>query len=178
MGRIALSAVVPLLLGITPAAAAEADVPAIVQTLADERALIRLADGLDIAVDAKDWTAARAAFADDIAFAFGAPDAPLTAMRADDLVALWRQNLHPAKTSFHLRGNHMVTVDGDTATMRSHGYAWNRLPGLEGGDLWEVWGVYTYAFARQDGEWRITAFRFTPLHDRGNAAVPAAPAPQ
>ena len=177
MTRLALSALVPILFGVAPAAAAEApSEAALVRTLADESALIRLANGLDVAVDAKDWGAARAAFADDITFAFGAPDAPLTAMRADDLVALWRQNLHEAKASFHLRGNHIVTLDGDAATMRSHGYAWNRLPGLEGGDLWEVWGVYDYAFARTPAGWRITSFRFVPLLDRGNDAVPGAPA--
>lgn len=32
------------------------------------------------------------------------------------------------KASFHLRGNHRITFEADgTATMVSHGYAWNQM---------------------------------------------------
>lgn len=141
------------------------------ERLLDERELIRLADGLDRAVDAKDWDAAMATFADQVAFRAGNTH---TILPREALVGMWQVNLFEEKTSFHLRGNHMVEIEGDTATMVSHGYAWNRLPGLEGGDFWEVWGVYTYEFSRTIDGWLITSFDFQPLHERGNSAVQTA----
>ncbi len=138
--------------------------------------LIDIANALDAAVDAKDWDRARSYFADDVRVDFsslGAGDP--TTMPSDALIDGWRTNLFDGKSSFHLRGNHQVAVDGDRATMTSHGYAWNLLPELEGGELWEVWGVYDYTFARDADVWLITGFAFKATHQRGNPAVPGAP---
>ncbi|MEM9169476.1 MAG: nuclear transport factor 2 family protein [Pseudomonadota bacterium] len=144
-------------------------VPAAAQSPEDQLALIALSNRLDAAVDAKDWAAARAVFADEIDVAFGAD--PVT-MPADDLVGMWAQALYADKASFHLRGGHIVTFDGpDAARIASKGYAWNLLPGFEGGALWEVWGDYVYDAARVDGDWKLTRFDFTATHERGNAAV-------
>ena len=140
--------------------------------LADERALIAVADGLDAAVDAKDWTTARGFFADEVRIDFSSlgGGAPAT-IPSDDLIGAWRANLFAAKQSFHLRGNHLVQIDGDTAQMTSHGYAWNKLAGLAGGELWEVWGTYDYRFARTAAGWKLTHFTFNMIHERGNPAV-------
>jgi len=142
-----------------------------VQQLLDERRLIAITDAIDSAVDNKDWTATRAYFADDLRVSLpgGAADQP---MRADELVGGWEANLYPEKTSFHLRGNHAVEIQGDTALVRSAGYAWNKLDGFEGGDLWEVWGHYEHRFERRGGDWKVTGFGFRPVHQRGNAAIP------
>lgn len=143
---------------------------------ADYLAMVRVADAVDRAVDAKDWDTARGYFTQDVRVDFssiggGAPGV----MPADDLVGAWRENLFPEKASFHLRGNHGVEMLGeDVAEMVSHGYAWNKLPGLADGELWEVWGVYEYTFLRRDGGWKISAFTFRATHSRGNAAVPSA----
>jgi ketosteroid isomerase-like protein len=134
-----------------------------------ERDLIALADGLDSAVDAKDWARVRSFFAERITFAFAGT---ASEMLADELVGTWRANLFAEKTSLHLRGNHLVEVEGDTATLRSVAYAWNKLPDIEGGDLWEVWGDYVYRYARTERGWKITSFAFSPKHSRGNARIP------
>jgi hypothetical protein len=137
----------------------------------EELLLIRLADALDNAVDAKDWAAARAFFADrlhaDFSSVSGQPGAD---MAADDLVGAWRANLKPSKTSLHLRTNHAVSVEGDTAHMTSHGYAWNRMEG-NGDPLWETWGVYEHRFRRIGGVWKIVAFKYDQRHERGNMWV-------
>jgi hypothetical protein len=140
-----------------------------------EQTLIRLADGLDNAVDDKDWAKARSLLADelilDISSLGGGPAAPIA---ADDLVGAWSGNLAPSKTSLHFRTNHQVVVDGDTAALASHGYAWNRLEG-NGDPLWETWGTYEHGFRKIDGAWKVTAFAYRQRHERGNPWVKATP---
>ncbi|MEM9750116.1 MAG: nuclear transport factor 2 family protein [Pseudomonadota bacterium] len=162
---------------LAPSARAD-DVADRLAALEARAALISIADGLDAAVDAKDWETARGYFADEVRIDFSSLDGgPPSTISSDELIGFWRANLFAEKTSFHLRGNHVIDIDGDVAEMTSHGYAWNKLPGLEGGDFWEVWGVYEYAFARRGDEWKLTAFTFKATHQRGNAAVPGAPKP-
>jgi hypothetical protein len=140
-----------------------------------EQTLIRLADGLDNAVDDKDWARARSFFADQVTADFSSlTGQPAATIPADALVEGWKTNLAPSKTSLHLRTNHQVTVEGDAATMISHGYAWNRLEG-NGDPLWETWGVYEHGFRRIDGAWKIVAFTYRQRHERGNPWVKATP---
>ena len=147
-------------------------------TVADRLELVRIADALDAAVDAKDWTLARSLFADTIRVDFtslvgGEPGE----MPADNLIAGWSGNLTQEKTSFHLRGNHRLTFTGaDSATMLSHGYAWNRMERgarkENGGEaLWEVWGTYRHDFERSGKGWLITGMTFNATAQRGNSFV-------
>jgi hypothetical protein len=133
--------------------------------------LTRIADAIDRAVDAKDWPRARAFFADRIRVDFqslsGQPPAEIA---SDDLIKGWSANLTAAKTSFHMRTNHMVTIDGDRARMTSAGYAWNRMEG-NGEPLWEVWGSYTHDFARTPQGWRVTGMKLEVAHQRGSSWV-------
>ncbi|MEM6986950.1 MAG: nuclear transport factor 2 family protein [Pseudomonadota bacterium] len=140
--------------------------------------MTRIANAIDTAVDAKDWTAARGHFVDTITVDFTSlvGGEPAT-IPADGLIAGWSSNLTAEKTSFHLRGNHQVSFsDADTATLYSHGYAWNQLErgGLAengGNPLWEVWGHYTHSFTRTDAGWRVDGMAFTATAERGNPFV-------
>ncbi|GIT93186.1 hypothetical protein JANAI62_36700 [Jannaschia pagri] len=161
-----------------PALATVVGEPVTADTLLDRAEMIRIADALDAAVDAKDWTAARSLFADQITVDFTSlvGGEPAT-IPADGLIAGWSSNLTADKTSFHLRGNHRIAFDGpDTAVMHSHGYAWNRmeagaLPENGGEALWEVWGNYTHEFARGADGWRITGMVFEATAERGSTFV-------
>jgi ketosteroid isomerase-like protein len=160
---------------VAAAVADPAAAQATLRQLLDERSIIAVADGLDTAVDAKNWDAAVAFFLPEIDVDLSAVGGPVTRMPAAELVGVWRANLFAEKTSFHLRGNHLVAFEGDGAVLRSKAYAWNRLPGLPGGELWEVWGDYTYRMARRGDGWAIASFTFAPTYQRGNGAVPGAP---
>ncbi len=152
--------------------------PITVQTQTDVAEMTRIADAIDAAVDAKDWTQARGYFADTITVDFTSlvGGAPAT-IPADALIDGWSANLTDSKASFHLRGNHRVAFDGpDTATMHSHGYAWNRMdagadPANGGDPMWEVWGTYVHEFARSDAGWKVTAMTFEMTAERGNPFV-------
>ncbi len=177
MNTLLTSAAVSLSLA-TSALAQDTGQPVTAETMVDRAEMIRIADALDAAVDAKDWGTARAFFMNEITVDFtslvgGEP----AVIPADGLIAGWSGNLTAEKTSFHLRGNHAVTFNGpDDAEMFSHGYAWNRLErGAEkangGNALWEVWGTYEHGFTRTEDGWRINAMTFSATAQRGNEFV-------
>ncbi|WP_136440827.1 nuclear transport factor 2 family protein [Pacificoceanicola onchidii] len=152
--------------------------PITADTIVDVAEMTRIADALDGAVDAKDWTLARSFFTDEIRVDFtslvgGAP----ALIPAEELIAGWSGNLTAEKESFHLRGNHRVTFEGaDAAMLVSRGYAWNRMArgGLEenGGDpLWEVWGSYAHGFVRTAEGWKVNFMAFHATAERGNTFV-------
>ena len=122
--------------------------------------------------DQKDWPGVRACLADKVRVDFtslaGGEPATIT---GDALVEAWTTGLHAEKASFHMCGNHRVTVEGDTATVAVKGYAYNQLSARLGGGLWEVWGAYDLAFGLVDGTWRCTALRFDAWRQSGDPAV-------
>lgn len=152
--------------------------PITVETVALHAELVRIADALDAAVDAKDWGLARSFFAEEVAVDFTSlvGGEPAT-IPSDSLIGAWSSNLTAEKTSFHLRGNHRITVDGSgKATMVSHGYAWNRmergaLPENGGDPMWEVWGAYEHVFEETDQGWRLTGMSFFATAERGSEFV-------
>lgn len=172
MTRLALAATLALAL---PSQAQVAGDPATAATLIDRAEMVRIADAIDAAVDAKDWDGARALFTDtiDVDFTSLTGGAPAT-MSADALIAGWAGNLTETKESFHLRGNHRIAFDGpDAATMTSHGYAWNRMatPQAPDGALWEVWGTYVHGFTRTEVGWRVESMTFDATAQRGDTFV-------
>jgi hypothetical protein len=156
---------------------AMAQMPPELRRVADEAAVIRIVNEIDVAVDRKDWAKARSFFADELRADFTslAGGQPAT-IKADALIGAWRTNLGPKKTSLHLRGNHLVTLEGDRARVTSHGYAWNKMEG-NGDPLWEVWGHYTHELQRTPQGWRVTAMTFVMTHERGNMWVKTTPSP-
>jgi hypothetical protein len=142
-----------------------------IQTLLDERELIRIVDAIDDAVDLKDWPRARSYFADEVHVDFSSLGGPPPAtIPSDQLIAGWNTNLTAAKTSLHLRTNHLVTIDGDNAVVTSHGYAWNRMEG-NGDPLWETWGHYEHRLERRPEGWRVVGMTYRQTHERGNPWV-------
>lgn len=163
------------ILAALPLSAAAAQTPSL-QALLDERDLKRIPALVEYAVDRKDWAAARAAFADQVRVDFTSlvGGQPAT-IPADALIAGWAANLKGDKDSLHMRGETLVEIVADRATLRSNGYAWNRKPGGPDGDLWEVWGRYTHELVRTPEGWRIVGFTFEKTHERGSQWVKTTP---
>ncbi|QPH55410.1 nuclear transport factor 2 family protein [Pontivivens ytuae] len=170
-------AVAANLLLATPVAAQSGD-PITAENAVDVVEMIRIADAIDAAVDAKAWPLARSFFTETIEVDFTSLTGgePAT-IPADALIDGWSGNLTAEKTSFHLRGNHRVVFDGaGEATLYSHGYAWNRMERgaaeENGGDpLWEVWGTYEHGFIRTEDGWQVDAMSFFATAQRGNDFV-------
>ena len=155
-----------------------AGTPITMDNLVANADMIRISDSIDAAVDAKDWALTRSFFTDEIHVDFTSlvGGEPAT-IPADALIAGWSTNLTAEKRSFHLRGNHRITFEGEnTATMVSHGYAWNHMErgalSENGGEaLWEVWGEYTHGFVKTEDGWRVNKMRFFAKAERGNPFV-------
>jgi hypothetical protein len=144
------------------------------RTLVDERDIRAVADQLFLLTDRKDWRAAQALFVageievDMSSLVGGAP----VRMTAAQLMAGFAQGLHAQKRSHHMVTNFEVRIDDGHATLQANGYAWNQVPGMPGGsDLWETWGTYRLALVRTPAGWRLAAFRYNALYNRGNEAV-------
>jgi hypothetical protein len=163
-------------IALAPADAGGAE-PSREMAVADERAVIRIADAIDRAVDAQDWRLARGYFADRVTVDFSSLGGqPAATIASDDLIGIWAANLRGSKTSLHLRTNHQVAVDadGDAVTVFSNGYAWNRMEG-NGDPLWEVWGTYEHHLTRLGAGWVVDGFTFRMTHERGNPWVKTTP---
>jgi ketosteroid isomerase-like protein len=139
------------------------------QAVVDRDAIRRVVDGIDNAVDAKDWTLCRSFFTDEIFADFtslAGGEAGRTA--ADGLVGAWETNLYADKKSHHMRSNHRITLNGDRAEVFSKGYALNILERPTGSGLWEVWGDYTHTLERLPDGWKCSGMTFVVTHARGN----------
>lgn len=146
--------------------------------IADEFAVIRAVDAIDAAVDVKDWDKAVNLFMPEVTIDFsGLTGQPRATIQATALIDGWKQALFAEKKSLHFRTNHAVRLEGGTAVVTSHGYAWNQLSSLAPNDLWEVWGTYEHVLQRQADGWRVSSMSFTPTYQRGNAAVRTATGP-
>jgi hypothetical protein len=137
--------------------------------LVDEAEIRRVVDGIDLATDAKDWELCRGYFTDEIfadftSLAGGEPGR----IPADALVGAWRTNLYSDKRSHHMRTNHRITTNSDSAEVFSKGYALNILERDTGSDLWEVWGEYTHTMECTPEGWRCSGMTFVVTHARGN----------
>jgi hypothetical protein len=144
------------------------------QRLLDESAVTAIAAGLDDAVDRKDWPAALTFFDEEIDVDFSSLGGAPGRIAKQGLIDNWKAALTPDKQSFHLGGDSVATISGDTAALMTHGYAWNRLTTRTRNDLWEVWGVYQYKFVRTSGGWKINALKFTKTYERGDPEVRSA----
>jgi SnoaL-like domain len=129
----------------------------------DLQELRAVVDGIDSAVDVKDWARCRAYFADRLTVNFGEP----AEVTADSLVAEWAAILHPGKLSHHTRSHHEYAVDGDTATVRSHAYIINVLDRR----VWELWSRFTHRLAHTASGWECTGMDLTVVHTRGDDDV-------
>lgn len=119
-----------------------------------ESAIRAVLDGIDNAIDDKDWDRCRAFFTDLVAISFEAlGGGPPREVKADDLVGHWSKGLFAGKISLHTRSNYEITIDGDRATVRSKGYAFNRLPRALGDDTWEIWTRHEHTLVHGPEGW-------------------------
>ena len=140
--------------------------------MSDYVAIIEAVNAIFDAVDAKDWTAIEELFDDTVRVDFTSLDGgEPAAITGAQLAGAWRQGLHPRKKSFHMAGNHRVTIDGDVATVTVKGYSYNALDAELGGGVWEVWGRYEFSFRRTPSGWKATGITFDAWRSAGDGSV-------
>ncbi len=184
MGRAFIFAALAALAACAPEAAAPplpapAAAPASareIERLTDTAELVALSNALDDARDRQAWAEARALFANQLDVDVSAEKNRPIRYSADALIAQWRRALGPEGQSFHLRGSHVVRLEGDVAVVRSQVYSWVRASAREGaGEPRETWASEEHRLARTAAGWRITALS---IQEKQKSAAPKEDEPQ
>jgi SnoaL-like domain len=119
------------------------------QEVADRLAVQDAVTRMAVHADRRDWEALTGIFADQVrvdysALTGGAP----SSVAGTDLVAGWAGALGGYQATQHLVANHLVAVDGDTATATATFQATHHLPNPHGGPLWTLGGTYRWELVR------------------------------
>jgi hypothetical protein len=123
-----------------------------------------LSDRLDVsdvvtryafALDQADWGAFDSIFADEVVLL--APHVKAESRLArSDFVQLARDTVGGFEATHHLIPNHLVEVDGDSATCKAYAHAWHTVPTDPGvADYCLVRGFYEFGLVRTSDGWRI-----------------------
>jgi 3-phenylpropionate/cinnamic acid dioxygenase small subunit len=123
-----------------------------VQTLIDERAIMRGLARFARILDGKRWDELGDVFADDLDFNYGAAgeEHGMEALRAN-----MRRFLDHCGGTQHLIGSILVDVDGDTAVSRSYVQARHQRVDDPAGPVFDSNGEYVDRWERRAGGWRI-----------------------
>ena len=141
------------------------------ESLHNEWVVERVAREIDRAVDDKDWERMRRRFAAKVRVDIGAVTGDASVeMTGDDFVQEVAALNVPAKRSYHIHTNALVSVEGDTATLTAHSYGWNYCERFDP-PVYEVWGFMHYGLMRQGGVWLVNRIGMTKLRESGNSSV-------
>jgi ketosteroid isomerase-like protein len=133
------------------------------------------------AVDARDWDAYRALYADTVVTAFAVLDDTAgqgavagLAVEAEEIVELTKKVLSKVTTTQHIFTNVQIAVDGDTAVAEFYEQALHYQPSL--GDTadvnsWIMYGHVRQEYQRTPGGWVIFNAALRPVYDKGNRGL-------
>lgn len=92
---------------------------------------------------------------------------PATIPRAE-LIAGWRSVLGGLRATQHLTGNHLVSLEEDSATCTATFQATHLSEDPHGGPRWTLGGDYLFALERAEGGWRINSVTMIAKWGSGN----------
>ena len=142
--------------------------------IADRLDIIELISSLSINLDARDWSAVRGLFTDEVysdrTSLFGGE--PVT-LGADEFVEGWRQSLDNLDAVNHLVANHVIPLEGDKAKCAANMQGVHVFHNPSGDDMWNVGGRHDYQLQRTADGWRIAGLTFTISWATGNMNIVA-----
>ena len=142
------------------------------QGLLDREKVIDVVNRLFVAVDDRDWAAARACLADRVHFDMTSLGGPAPAeLAAEEITGAWQTGLAPIEAVHHQSGNFRVRVEGDEAECFCYGTAHHYRRVRSGNNTRLFVGSYEYRLARAGETWRITSFKFNAKFVDGNLGL-------
>ena len=87
------------------------------------------------------------------------------------IIDAWAGVLGRLDATQHLVANHLVTVDGDSATCTAAFQATHLLATPHGGPIWTLGGHYRFQLARTMDGWRITGVQMVADWATGNQHI-------
>lgn len=142
-----------------------------------EHTIARLSDRAEISellfnfsykLDTKNWQGFVDLFADDgrMVLPWG-----LVLTKAELLEAV-SGHLGQYEITHHISSNHLIEIDGDTASSSSYLQAYHDLAPSASGQEWQVLGGYECQYIREDGVWRFQKVRLKVTWERGKTIPP------
>jgi 3-phenylpropionate/cinnamic acid dioxygenase small subunit len=138
---------------------------------ADRLAIIDNLTSYCMALDTKDWDRLLSTFTDDAEADYG--DLGPAQVGAAEITAGLRGVVEPLDTTFHLIGNFMIDLDGDSATSTTYLFAQHVFHEAVGGPIFHVTLIYHDTHRRTADGWKIASRRLQPIWTDGNGAVAA-----
>jgi 3-phenylpropionate/cinnamic acid dioxygenase small subunit len=138
---------------------------------ADRLAIIDTLTSYCLALDTKDWDGLANAFTDDAEADYGELGPTLTGGAA--ITADLRGIVEPLDTTFHLVGNFLIDLEGDSATSTTYLFAQHVFHEAVGGPIFHVTLIYHDKHLRTPDGWKIASRRLQPIWTDGNGAVAA-----
>ena len=126
-------------------------------------ALLNYATG----IDRRDWDLYRSIFADEVEIDFSTWSGTRSVMQADEWVASVRNTLACFDATQHNLTNHVITLDGDSATAVAHMVALHQFEG----ELQQLGGFYTDRLVRVGNGWKIVACCLVITWEQGDRGL-------
>lgn len=142
-----------------------------VQMLLDRAAVIDTVNRYATAIDTRDWALLRSCFTEDLEADFTSFGVREVAHGADGWVEAVRATIDGLDASQHVITNHVVDVDGDTATCVAYIQAEHFLANDRGDNFYTIGGYYTEDLVRTGDGWKIRKYAITVTWHRGNRDV-------
>jgi SnoaL-like domain len=124
--------------------------------------------------DQREWDKLGSVFADKVTLDYTSLNGgePVT-LTPGQIVEAWQSVLGGFAATQHLLGNHLVTIDGDTAVCTASFQATHRKAEPYGDALWTLGGTYRFDLVRTGDRWRITGVVMTATWGDGNRGLMA-----
>jgi hypothetical protein len=137
--------------------------------MTDRAAIINAVNGIAMFADLRDWQRCRQSFTDEVEFDYTAMTGgkPAT-VPADKQIQQWSEFFKSTfRSTQHLLGSHVVTVNGDTATCVSNFQAHHTYLDAKKG-IWILSGVYEHSLVREGNAWKVNKMKMSIAWETGN----------
>ncbi|QXV55745.1 nuclear transport factor 2 family protein [Amycolatopsis sp. TNS106] len=138
----------------------------------DRCAIINAATMMMWYIDTRDWDRFPEVFAESVTLDYsgiwGGEPAQVTPAQ---IQAEWSRLLNAFDATQHLLGNHLVTVDDDSAVLTAVFQAVHLLTNPFGSPRWTLGGTYRIGLTRTGGGWRIHELVMTATWADGNKDI-------
>ena len=138
-------------------------------SVVDRLDVIDAINRLFIATDRRDWDAVRRCFNNPVTIDMSSVGGGAARQMSPEQIArMWEEGLAALHGIHHQAGNHMVTVEGNRATVFCYGIAIHYLPNATGRNTRTFVGSYDFQLSCESGRWLITEMRFNLKWMDGN----------
>jgi hypothetical protein len=138
------------------------------QNITDQAVILNAVNGIALFADLRDWSRCRQSFTDEVEFDYtslmgGKP----TIISADQQMQQWSDFFKGTfKSTQHILGSHVVTINGHTATCVSSFQAHHTYLDPKKG-VWILSGVYNHDLVRVGDGWKVNKMKMTWTWENG-----------